>query len=55
MARGRKRKRSFFVPQPWIHNSSSEDEHRDHGGHQGHGAQGNDVLDNLPDGKDSKI
>ena len=27
MPRGRKRKVTF-VPQPWIHNSSSEDEHR---------------------------
>ena len=30
MPRGRKRKFQF-VPQPWIHNSSSEDEHRDPG------------------------
>ena len=27
MPRGRKRKISVFVPQPWIHNTSSEDEH----------------------------
>ena len=26
MARGRKRKATVFVPVPWIHNSSSEDE-----------------------------
>lgn len=27
MPRGRKRKIAEFIPRPWIHNSSSEDEH----------------------------
>lgn len=30
MPRGRKRKITAFVPQPWIHNTSSEDEDGPH-------------------------
>ena len=33
MPRGRKRKIAKFVPQPWIHNSSSEDEPVEQQGH----------------------
>ena len=56
MPRGRKRKIAVFVPQPWIPNTSSEDEHdHDHRvddhDHRVDDQQGADVPDQVMDGK----